>query len=151
MSAFSVILPHFLQILPFWALLGAGGVLQDLEITILVLTAGELLDKGINEVGDLAAQIIDLVLDNVVDLAAYLIADPISQLAGRNLWTVSSTLLSAILPALLPSSSILLATRPLMGSRLACRRSSTFWSDQPWLTPLEASSAAVLTGHGRCS
>ena len=50
-----------------------------------MLTAGELLDKGINEVGDLAAQIIDLVLDNVVDLVAHLITDPVSQLAGQEL------------------------------------------------------------------
>ena len=66
-------------------------------------------------------------------------------LPGRNLWTVSSTFLSTMVPAPLPSSVILLETISLMGSRFACIRSSTFWSSQPALTPVEASLAAFST------
>ena len=67
------------------ALLGAGGVLQDLEITILVLTAGELLDRAADQVGDLLIQVIHLARHGIVDLTADLIADPVAQLTGQEL------------------------------------------------------------------
>ena len=67
------------------ALLGAGGVLQDLEITILVLTAGELLDRAADQVGDLLIQVIHLARHGIVDLTADLITDPVAQLAGQEL------------------------------------------------------------------
>lgn len=67
------------------ALLSAGGVLQDLEITILVLTAGELLDRAADQVGDLLIQVIHLARHGIVDLTADLITDPVAQLTGQEL------------------------------------------------------------------
>ena len=58
---------------------------HDLHRILVMGTAGELLDRAADQVGDLLIQVIHLAHHGIVDLTADLITDPVAQLAGQEL------------------------------------------------------------------